>query len=142
MHTLRFNQEGIVRLTDGMRVNGEVSVRDEDVDLLRRDEVGELVSDYGTLGSTIESLAQLKRISGIRAELALLSLARGYVQNCVKRNGKWTSGLHLYWWTKSRLGEEPEIKIADILSYTGLAARTTGRVEQLVCDYAETDLYR
>jgi hypothetical protein len=120
IHQQQFNRQGILRLIDGMPVNGEVSDRDEDLGLLRHDEIAELVSDYGTLGTTIESLAQLKRISGARAELALLSLARGYVQNCINRNGTWTSGLHLYWWTKSRLHEEPEIKIADILSTDGL----------------------
>lgn len=120
IHQQTFNREGIVRLIDGMPVNGEVSDRAEDVSLLRQDDIAELVSDYGTLGSTIESLAQLKRIPGARAELALLSLGRGYVQNCINRNGKWTSGLHLYWWTKSRLHEEPEINIADILSTYGL----------------------
>ncbi len=120
LHQHTFNREDIVRLRDGMPVNGAVSDRDEDVSVLCRDEVAELVSDYGTLGTTIESLAQLKRIPGARAEVALLSLARGHVRNCINRNGKWTSGLHLYWWTKSRLHEEPEINIADILSTYGL----------------------
>ena len=120
IHQHTFELKGILRLKDGMPVNGEASDHDEDVRLLRHDDVAELVSDYGTLGSTIESLAQLKRISGARAEVALLSLARGYVQNCINRHGTWTSGLHLYWWTKSRLHEEPEINIADILSTYGL----------------------
>ncbi len=120
LHQHAFNREGIVHLRDGMPVNGEVSDRPEDVNLLRHDDVAELVCDYGTLGSTIESLAQLRRIPGARAEVALLSLARSYVQNCINRNGIWTSGLHLYWWTKSRLPEEPDIQIADILSTDGL----------------------
>jgi len=120
VHKQHFDKEGILRLRDGMPVNGEVSVRHEDVSLLRHDEVAELVFDYGTLGSKIESLAQLKRMPGVRAELAMLSLARSYVYTCVARQGTWTSGLHLYWWTKSRLHHEPEISIGDILHTHGL----------------------
>ncbi len=87
--------------------NGQLT--DVASELLFGDAVAETVGDYGELGSKIESLAQLRRLEGARAELALLSLARGYVARCVSRGGLWTSGLHLFWWTVVRLADEPEL---------------------------------
>ncbi len=97
-----------------------LSNNDKAVETLRQDEVAEPVVDYGTLGSTIESLAQLNRIHGARSEVAFLSLARGYVAHCVSRGGPWTSGIHLYWWTKSRLAQPPMITIRDLRKGDGL----------------------
>jgi hypothetical protein len=48
------------------------------------------------------------------------SLSRGYVANCVSQGGRWTSGLHLYWWTRSRLGDEPQIAPSDMRTVSGI----------------------
>jgi hypothetical protein len=80
---------------------------------LRADPVGDAVADFGELDSKIESLAQLNRIPGARAEIAILSLGRGYVRRCVERKGHWTSGLHLLVWTRKRMTSVPAVSIAD-----------------------------
>jgi hypothetical protein len=59
-------------------------------------------------------------MSGARAEVAMLSLARSYVSHCIGRQGSWINGLHLYWWTKERLTAIPDIAITDIRSTGGL----------------------
>jgi hypothetical protein len=120
-HAARYSDAVIVNIYGGKETERETSSDSKDLDSLRSDPVGDIVADYGTLDSTIESLAQLKTLSGARAEVAMTSLARGYVNNCVSRDGSWTSGLHLYWWTKKRLAEIPEISVKDI--------RTTGGIQ-------------
>lgn len=112
----KYTQDYVVRLIDGNCNESDVSKNENDKDHLRKDTVADVVVDYGDIGSTIESLAQLKAISGARAELAMLSLGRGYIANCVSRNGKWTSGLHLYWWCRRRIADIPEIKVEDLRS--------------------------
>jgi hypothetical protein len=116
VHSRYFSPDFVSRIADGIYHEKDFSDKCKDIDLLKKDAVADAVTDYGELGSTIESLAQLKAMPGARAELAMLSLGRGYVNNCVSRNGKWTSGLHLYWWSKQRLTEIPEIKIEDLRS--------------------------
>lgn len=124
-HSRFYSSPNIIRLSDMQPAAREISESDKDLDYLRKDKVGELVADYGALNTTIESLARLKDVSGARAELARLSLSRCYVQNCINRNGKWTSGLHLYWWTKSKLHEMPDIDIKDLRSTTDLSLDRT-----------------
>lgn len=121
VHAARYSDSVIVKIYGDEEAIHEVSSNKKDINSLRSDSVGEIVSDYGMLDSKIESLAQLKTLSGARAEVAMMSLARGYVNNCASRNGKWTSGLHLYWWTKKRLTEIPEISVKDL--------RTTGGIQ-------------
>lgn len=116
IHKKHYTSKDVTRLHDGKSYEADVSNNERDKEHLRKDAVADVVVDYGELGSTIESLAQLKAISSARAELAMLSLGRGYVSNCVSRGGKWTSGLHLYWWSKARLTEIPEIKVEDLRS--------------------------
>jgi hypothetical protein len=116
IHSQQYTSEFVARILDGNPYDNDVSRDRKDMDLLRKDAVAEVVADYGELGSTIESLAQLKVIPGARAELAMLSLGRGYVNNCVSKNGRWTSGLHLYWWSRKRLAEIPEIRVEDLRS--------------------------
>lgn len=114
VHKKHFSSECVTRIVDTKCYESDVSDSEKDKGHLRKDSVADAVIDYGELGSTIESLAQLKAISGARAELAMLSLGRAYVSNCISRNGSWTSGLHMYWWSKSRLSEIPEIKVEDL----------------------------
>lgn len=120
VHAAKYSKTNIVRIDREGVATIEASSDERDIDALRTDPVGELVSDYGILGSKIESLSELRRLNGARAELAMMSLARGYVYNCVNRNGNWTSGLHIYWWTKKRLPDIPEISAQDILSTAGI----------------------
>jgi hypothetical protein len=116
IHKKYYTSECVARIVDAASYETDVSDSDKDKDHLRKDSVADAVVDYGELGSTIESLAQLKAIAGARAELAMLTLGRAYVANCISRNGKWTSGLHLYWWSTRRLTEIPEIKVEDLRS--------------------------
>jgi hypothetical protein len=83
---------------------------------LRKDPVGELVSDYGEYGSKIESLARLSNSPSMRSEIAMISLGRGYVNRCIRRNGTWKSGLHLFWWMRRKLaeGQVPDVVPSDI----------------------------
>ncbi|MBS4051747.1 MAG: hypothetical protein KGZ69_11150 [Methylomonas sp.] len=120
IHEAKYSKSVIVQIYTSEEANREVSSAKKDVDSLRGDSVGELVCDYGQLGSKIESLAQLKTLKGARAEVAMMSLARGYVNNCANRNSNWTSGLHLYWWTKKQLPEIPEISVGDIRTTNGI----------------------
>lgn len=87
---------------------------DRDTHVLRRDPVGQAVESYGTLGAKIESLAILRATPGARAELARLSLSRSYVHRCVSRRGRWTAGIHLFWWTKLSLAEAPIVLPNDL----------------------------
>lgn len=111
-----FPIEFVCRINDGQHHESDVSDNQKDMELLKKDSVADSVSDYGELGSTIESLAQLNAMPGARAELAMLSLGRGYTNNCFQRDGKWTSGVHLYWWSRRRLTDIPDIKIEDLRS--------------------------
>ena len=120
IHAARYPQDTIVRIYGEAEAVEEVSADEKDLDSLRQDPVAEAASDYGQLNSKIESLAQLKALPGARAEVAMLSLARGYVRNCVMRGGAWTSGLHLYWWTKKRLAEMPDIAVNDLRTTDGI----------------------
>ena len=109
-HRKVYETDGPRLVTDGTNVgNGEYVERS--TDLLRKDDVGEVVADYGEYGTKIESLAQLRTLPGIRAEIAMTCLARGYTKRCCDRGGRWTSGVHLLWWTRRRLEEEPKPKV-------------------------------
>lgn len=70
---------------------------------------------YGLLDSKMASMAALHRISGVRAEIAMISLGRAYFQNCIAHQGRWTSGVHLFQWTLVRLSEEPVLAASDLL---------------------------
>lgn len=114
VHGRTFSEDGVRLLRGGGPAEERASGAEANIRALRRDLVGDAVADYGLLHSTVESLAQLRRIRGARAEIAMLSLGRGYVGNCIQRGGSWTSGLHLYWWTRLRLSELPTIELADL----------------------------
>ncbi len=87
------------------------------------DEVVEETVAYASYerDSKIASLAALRRIGGIRGDVAMASLGRSYVQNCWQRHRRWTSGLHLLWWTLERLGRAPsEPQASDLRDVDGL----------------------
>lgn len=117
-HSKLYDDNKIVRLTTGQEVDTDTSAAAKDVNIIRKDTVGEAVVDYGFLDSKIESLAQLRVIQSPRSDIALTSLGRAYVQNCVRQGGRWTSGIHLFWWTKKRLAEVPQLRVDDI-RYSG-----------------------
>ena len=98
--------DGVQRLVDQLAVdNGEYV--EPDSRYLDDDSVARIVVEYGELDTKIESLAQLRVVPGYRAELAMLSLGRSYAYRCCELGGRWTSGLHLFWWTRDKLEREP-----------------------------------
>lgn len=121
VHRAVYPVHQIVTVYEQKPANGAASDDPKDIAAVTSDHVGSIAFEFGSLGSKIESLAMLKSTPGVRAEVALSSLARGYVANCVARNGQWTSGLHIYWWTKSRLAAEPQIVASDIRTTGGLS---------------------
>lgn|GEM_PF-983776 len=106
--------DGVQRLSDRERAtNGEYLSKD--VDILRSDAVGDAVADYGEYDTKIESLAQLRNQATLRSEFAMLNLARAYTRRCVQRQGNWTSGVHILWWTRRQLASDtPPVKIGDL----------------------------
>ncbi len=118
IHLCKYTKQIIVDVNTNEASNMAVSPDAKNIILLQNDPVGELVSDFGMLDSKIESLAQLKTLKSVRAEVAMISLARGYINTCMSLDGNWTSGLHLYWWTKKRLPEIPVIAINDLRTST------------------------
>jgi hypothetical protein len=126
VHSKVFVESKIVRWMDNAEVDADSSDSERDLDTLRRDAVGNAVSDYGHLDSKIESLSQLWAIKTARSDVALTSLARAYVNNCVNQGGRWTSGIHLYWWIKTRLVNVPDVAVDDLrfVGSTQLARQT------------------
>ena len=108
----------VVQFIDSHEPAEDASSAERNSHRLEKDAVGEVATTYGLLESKFASLYQFRHIPGVRAELAMLGLGRGYVRRCVQRGGPWTSGLHLLWWTRVRLGAEPEIFIHDLRTYT------------------------
>ncbi len=108
----------VVQFIDSHEPAEDASGTDRNSYRLEKDAVGGVATSYGLLESKIASLYQFRQIPGVRAELAMLGLGRGYVRRCVQRGGPWTSGLHLLWWTRVRLGAEPEIVIHDFRTQT------------------------
>jgi hypothetical protein len=93
---------------------GYTSVASGDLARLADDTVSDVVFGYGKLDSKIATMAQLRVLDGARPELALLSLGRAYASWCVGNGGKWTSGLHMLWWTRKRLTATPDVKATEL----------------------------
>lgn len=124
IHRSRFSEKHVANLFDRTPANGSTtSARPSDIGLVRRDAVGNLVADYGRLATKIVSLAQLRMLEGGRAEIALLALGRSYVRRCVSRGGLWSSGVHIAWWTRQKLGTEPDFTIKDLRVEAPIPAR-------------------
>lgn len=100
-----FSRDKVLALSTGEVVEKGEYV-EKDPSFIRHDQVGDIVADYGEYETKIESLAQLRTLGTFRSELAMLSLGRAYTDRCVARGGRWTSGIHLFWWIKRRLLEE------------------------------------
>jgi hypothetical protein len=114
-HAKRFRSDVIVQLTDrGAPANGGyTSSAPKDLADLDGDPVAVTAREYGTQPK-IASLSQLRFLGGARPELAMISLGRAYVNRCVQNQGKWTSGIHLIWWTRRRLRDVPEVRFDDL----------------------------
>lgn len=120
-HEAQFSPNAIYQLRRKTPANGELtSSGKNDLRPLENDSVALAVTSFGRLDTKIESLAQLSQLQGVRADIALLSLSRTYVRRCRARGGEWTSGLHLLWWTRARLAQEPSVQISDIRVETAL----------------------
>jgi hypothetical protein len=115
IHEARFSPGAISLLRSREIANGaHTSAGKSDMRVLEGDRVASAVTNYGRLGTKIESLAQLSTLDGARADIALLSLGRVYVRRCKERGGSWTSGLHLLWWIRGRLATKPSVEVQDI----------------------------
>jgi hypothetical protein len=121
--------DGVQRLSDREQVtNGEFLSKDTRI--LRSDAAGDAVADYGEYDTKIESLAQLRNQATLRSEFAMLNLGRAYTRRCMQRQGNWTSGVHILWWTRRQLASEmPPVKIGD-LRY--ISAASQERQQELV----------
>lgn len=113
LHQRSFSRDQIVQLRTKIDAHS-TGHADVDVAVLVEDPPGKEVTNYGRLGTKIESLARLSMIPGARAELARLSLSRTYVRRCVELDGSWMSGIHQLLWTIDRLLEPPEIGLDDL----------------------------
>jgi hypothetical protein len=114
IHTQVYDDGKIVRIYSKEEVGGDASSSFMDTEILRRDRVADAVMDYGFINAKIASLSQLKSIESARSDVAMTSLGRAYVKNCISNEGKWTSGIHLYWWTKKRVAYVPELRVDDL----------------------------
>lgn len=114
LHQQNYSMGHICEVVSHRRAEHAGSSSPQSFDILRKDPVGDTVADFGELDAKIESLAQLRRVPGARAEIAMLSLGRSYVHRCIDRGGAWTSGLHLLWWTRQRLATDPDVAVADL----------------------------
>ena len=101
----------LLKVSDGETAESD-TYRDRGQKVFNGDSVSNIVGEYGEYGAKIESLAQLRREGSTRAEIAMLSLARGYTNRCIMNGGEWTSGLHLFWWTMGRLESNPTPEIS------------------------------
>jgi hypothetical protein len=120
-HAQRYLPTKVVSLK-GTADASSAGMADKDTLPLRKDPVGEVVTDYGNLGAKIESLSQLRQMPGARAEIALLSLGRSYVRRCVSRNNQWTSGIHILYWIRQKMLKIPEVNAIDLRMETALPA--------------------
>lgn len=90
-----------------------------------RDVVLEEVLSYAQYDTNISTMAALRRVEGARAEIAMLSLSRGYLANCYDQQGPWWAGLHLAFWTLQRLDTEPVFAASELHGPMRSVAETT-----------------
>lgn len=116
-HRVRYPEDQIVYIRDPAKpADAVVSDSDRERAVLERDRIAKTVLEYAGYeqGTRIASIAQL-RAGTARAEVAMLSLSRGYLQTCYIRSRRWTSGLHIYWWVRETLPTAPTVEVTDLL---------------------------
>ena len=117
-HARRFSARAPVALWEGAPVRVE-----KPNGQLGTDAVGGEARAYTRFdrGSKIGSLAALRRIPGIRAEVALHSLSRAWVTHCWEASHRWTAGLHVLAWGLERVAEAPAVpEPAELHDTTGI----------------------
>ena len=82
--------------------------------MFERDVVLDEVLSYAQYDTNISTMAALRRVEGMRAEIAMLSLSRGYLANCYDNKGPWFAGLHLAFWTLQRLDADPVFAASEL----------------------------
>lgn len=113
IHQKQFSPRHVVIVETGGRALDRETIERPN-GLLAPDPVADEVTSFATIEPKIATLAALRRIGGVRAEVAFLSLSRGYFENCVRHKGQWTSGLHIAWWTLGRLTENAEPALTEL----------------------------
>lgn len=121
IHCTKFSSEDVVFLRPNGLTPRKLHYVSNDVAALATNPVSATVSEWGQLPTKFASLVALRQLPGPRAELARLSLSRSYVNRCMSRGGRWTSGIHLYGWTRKTLLDEPEITADDIRTELAIA---------------------
>jgi hypothetical protein len=114
IHKEKFSSSDVVFLRPNGHTPRQQQYVSRDATALAANPVAATVAEWGQLPTKFASLVALRQLPGPRAELARLSLGRSYVKRCTSRGGDWTSGIHLYAWTRKALLDEPEITADDI----------------------------
>jgi hypothetical protein len=114
-HKNKINHNNIINLHTNTVALQPISITDTDA-LLQSDPVGSTVYDYGD-DIKVASIANLNGQGSVRAEIAMVSLGRAYVHQCMQ-NGAWTSGIHLLQWVIHRIKKEKQLKQDIQLSLT------------------------
>lgn len=114
IHRTKFSSTDVVFLRPNGHTPRQQNYASEDVTALAKNPVAATVSEWGQLPTKFASLVALRQLPGAHAELARLSLSRSYVNRCASRGGSWTSGIHLYSWTRNTLLDEPEVTANDV----------------------------
>lgn len=127
-HASQFSRHLIVTIREKRDVTSDDEFTERNANGLLNDPVGRAVAEYGFQGSKIHTLASLRFLPGVRPELAWVSLGRAYARRCVANGGRWTSGVHMAWWIKERLKEEPRIEVHELRYHTRM---TLSRQEEL-----------
>lgn len=118
IHAEHFSRGEIVYIREPRRPAVDDVVTDvRETAALSQDPVTRSVMDYGdyAMGTRIASIAQFRYLDSARAEIAMWSLSRGYLNRCNVRGGRWTSGLHIFRWVRERLGEKPKVEVGDLI---------------------------
>lgn len=114
IHRKSYSEERISMVMDPSLPASKRGLIEKPNGQLPADAVIEEVQNFGHLDSKIASMAALHRVPGVRAEVAMLSLSRGYFGNCIARGGQWTAGVHLLYWTLGRLDSNPVPEATDL----------------------------
>jgi hypothetical protein len=121
IHRQKFSSADVVFLRPNGHSPRQQHYAHTAVSALATNPVAASVVEWGQLPTKFASLVALRQLPGARAEVARLSLSRSYVNRCVSRGGRWTSGIHLYSWTRNTLLSEPEVTADDIRTELAIA---------------------